>query len=109
MNIIHPAKTQTVTDYDFKFIGGVPLGITLDTDAGDTVSWSPDGKTVTFDIMPRLLSKQAHLNSPARRLTVCLQHVLAYETRTREIVALTPEQQAEVDSFWLQAAPIPSR
>jgi hypothetical protein len=38
MDILEPIKERDIVDYDFMFVGGAKLAITLDPEAGDTVN-----------------------------------------------------------------------
>ena len=89
-NIVEPVR---VTDWDFTFAGGIPLGVTINEKTGDTVVWSSDKSTVTFHIAAKSISNDSDAKIPERALTICMQHALAYEVSTREITPLTPEQK----------------
>lgn len=97
MIITNVVKTKTVVDYDFRFTHGVPLGVTIDAEAGDTIIFTDP--YVTVYIAPRPLPGDPDQKTPARDMVIFLQHVLAYETRMREITPLDPEKQAEMDKY----------
>lgn len=91
------AEPLTLVDWDFTFLNAIPLSVTTDEKAGDTVTWGDT--TVKIYIAPRPIPGDQEQTFPARHLTVFLQHLLAYETKTRVVMPLTLEQQEELAGF----------
>lgn len=87
-----PEVKRMVDDYDFTFAAGMVMQITVNTDAGDTI-------TFTDPIVIRSAAKPSmndpDIMIPAEEISVYKTHLAAVHHRVREIVELTPEQQHE--------------
>jgi len=54
MELLKPIKERDITDYDFMFISGAKLAITIDEQAGDTVKEHADRFTLDIVAKPSL-------------------------------------------------------
>lgn len=54
MEIVERIKEHNVVDYDFMFIGGSKLAVTVDTDAGDVVNQLDDSYVINITGKPNL-------------------------------------------------------
>ena len=101
MQIEHKTDPITLVDWEFKLLGGVPLGVTINAAAGDTVTESPD--TISFFIAPKPLPNDMEAKTLARHLVVTRQHILAYERTERQVLPMTRAQQEEITKLYKEA------
>jgi hypothetical protein len=107
MIVNNVTKTITLTEYDFTFVQGVPLTVTMNEDLGDRIVSTE--AYFRFDLEPRPDPVDPDKTNPPETIVVYKQHLLAYQQRQREVTPLTPEQQAEVRTFLAQHHPAPTR
>lgn len=92
MIVTAPDVKRFVDDYDFTFIGGIMMPVTVNVEAGDTIEFGTD-------IQIHLTAKPSPNNPktllPVEDITIHQQHLLATQKRTREVIEMTPEQQHE--------------
>lgn len=84
---------KTVYDYDFGFASGQLLSFTIDPSEGDTIDLGNEVIRAFFPAKPNPINPE--VKTPERRVTIYVSQLSAVETRQRELVALTPEQEAE--------------
>ena len=101
MRIEHKTELVTLVDWEFKLRGGVPLGVTINEQAGDTVTETPD--TIGFYIAPKPLPNDMEAKTPARHLVITRQHILAYERTERQVLPMTRAQQEEITKLYKEA------
>ena len=88
-----PESKYVVDDYDFTFLNGMVLPVTVNEKLGDTVQFfGPDGVIVIH------LAAKPSLNDPAiflpvEDITIYRQHLVTHQHRVREVTDLAPEQQ----------------
>lgn len=88
-----PENKKIVDDYDFIFDSGMVMPVTIDPDAGDSVSFNADGVVITLVAKPNPNDVSKIL--PAEDITMFSRHLACVQHRRREIIQLTPEQQLE--------------
>ena len=89
-----PAK-HIVEDYDFSFVGGQILPITIDKAAGDTITF----ESAPVGVVIKLVAKPSSLD-PSKMLlpeeiTIFYTHLIAIQKRQREVVDMTDAQREE--------------
>jgi hypothetical protein len=86
-----PDEVKVVDDYDITFQSGFGMPLTVDIEAGDTITFSDDA------ILVKLASKPSSTNStkmlPQEDITIFTKHIVAVQHRERRVTVLTPEQQ----------------
>lgn len=86
-----PEVKRLVHDYDFTFLSGMALPLTMDTEAGDTIDFLP--ATIQIHLAAKPSMNDPSKTLPAEDITVYTQHLATKQHRVREVVALDPEQQ----------------
>ena len=101
MQIEHKTELVTLVDYEFKLRGGVPLGVTINAQAGDTIEMNANA--IVFHIAPKTLPNDAEAKTPVRELAVYREHILAYERTERQVLPMTRAQQEEITKLYKEA------
>lgn len=89
------APNRTYDQYDFTFVGGVVMPITLDIEAGDTVAIGDDRIFITIQERPSLVDPEKLL--PAEDLVLERRNLLGYTHRLHKQIERSAEEQAEWD------------
>lgn len=94
MLILEPdPKLRTVDDYDIQFVNGGFLPVSIDKEAGDTISIESPIISVHY---AKKLSPVDHITPiPPEDLLIYTTHVLTILHRTREVPDLTTTQRVE--------------
>ena len=89
-----PAR-RIVEDYDFSFVGGQTLPITIDKELGDTITFdsAPVGVTIKLVAKPSLTDPSKMLMP--EEITIFYSHLIAVQKRLREVVDMTTEQREQ--------------
>lgn len=93
MRVEVPIVKRTLEDYDFLFVGGIPISVTLDLKAGDMIAFSDTLILVTLVAKPSWVDPT--VTTTAEKLTIYKGQLLSFKRSTREVVDQTPEQLAE--------------
>lgn len=93
MRVETPEVKHVLEDYDFVFLTGMILPVTVNKDAGDTIQISDSVIAIHLVAVPSMNNPDVFL--PERDITVFKTHLVSYERRTREVTDLAPEQQFE--------------
>lgn len=88
-----PLVKKTVTEYDFVFTSGMMMPLTVDTLAGDKITFGTEYIQAYLAPKPTLNDPDKFL--PAENITLFTKHVLSIQQREREVTDMTPEQQFE--------------
>lgn len=100
MRITSPdPKKKTVVDYEFTFAGGTQLPVTIDAEAGDTVSYEHAPVAVVINLVAKPSIVNPAVMMDAEEITVYQAHLLAVSKRVREVTELTEEQKVEWNNF----------
>jgi hypothetical protein len=92
--IIHSdPETRDVNDYDFTFVGGILLPVTIDEKAGDSIEVDPLYTKIHLSSKPSPGNPMAIL--PAEDLTIYNSQLLSVQHRVRQVTLLTEEQKFE--------------
>ena len=97
-------KKKTVIEYEFTFKGGTTLPVTIDEEAGDTVSFESVPLAVVIHLSEKPSLINASIRLPAEEITIFQAHLLAIQKRARVVEDLTDEQKQEFENF-LKGAP----
>lgn len=97
-----PVSKRTVVDYDFTFLGGSVLQLTIDASEGDTISF--DSGTIRVYIAPADNLMNPETKTPAERHTILQSHLIHYKEKERELTNLTPEEKYELSKTLLSLA-----
>jgi hypothetical protein len=81
MEIREPIKEYKVTDYDFAFLGGSRLPITINPDKGDIVTEYPDRFIFNLAEKPNPLDSENPLTP--ERITILKRNLNAYTEKDR--------------------------
>lgn len=90
-----PLNPKLVYDYDFTLEGGIGIPLTIDPTLGDSIEFGVEDIKVILKGRPTLQDKDKFLAPD--EVVIHRIKVLAYHKREREVLPLTPEQQAEWD------------
>ena len=88
-----PSEIKIVHEYDLVLSNGAAMGLTLEPELGDTVQ-ETDEKLV-FDIQPRKPFPEAPTSTPVEHVVVYKRHLMAIQSRVREIAAGKTEDWAK--------------
>lgn len=91
MIINEPEVKRVVDDYDFVFISGQMMPVTIDKEAGDTVEIDKDSVVINLTAKKSLTDPNRTL--PAEEITIFAKHLISIQHRKREVVELTAEQK----------------
>lgn len=91
MEINTPEVKKKVIEYDFLLSSGIMLPITIDPEAGDTVSFTDGGVVVHLE--PKPSQNDPDVLIPGEDITVFARHLIAVTKREREVTQLTPDQK----------------
>lgn len=95
-----PVNKRTVIDYDFMFLGGSVLQLTVDASEGDTISFDSDVIRVFIAPTENLMNPETM--TQAERHTILKTHLIHYKERERELTNLTPEEKFELSKNLLK-------
>lgn len=97
MIISSPIKQEKTYDcYDFTFVGGVVIPVTLDLAAGDSVELGhADRIYITIQERPSLNDPDKLL--PAENLVLERRNMLGYTHRVQKVAEVSADQKAEWD------------
>lgn len=95
MLVSTPLVVSTVEDYDFTFVDGVSMNVTVDISKGDTVKETESRIHIYLTAKPSRNNPNKIL--PAEDTTLFKRQLVAIQRRTREVTGLTTEQQFEWD------------
>jgi len=90
-------EPRIIDDYDFLFVNGVAWPVTLDTTAGDSISFSDD--IVTVSIKGRPSPGDMGFISPDETQTIFKSNLILINHRRRLAVPQTPEQRNQVQEL----------
>lgn len=96
-----PEVKRLVDEYDFMFVSGMMMPVTVDVEAGDRAVFSDDRILIRLTAKPSLNDPEKKF--PAENITIFTKHLLSLQHREREIVDLTPEQKFEWKDTILKA------
>jgi hypothetical protein len=88
-----PETKYLVDDYDFTFMNGMMLPVTVNERVGDTIQFFDTAVVVHLAAKPSMNDPKIAL--PAEDITIYKTHLATQQHRIREVVALAPEQQHE--------------
>lgn len=88
-----PETKYFVDDYDFTFVTGMMMPVTVNTAAGDTIQGHADIIEINLTAKPSMNDPSKML--PAETITVYRRHLAATQQRRREVTELAPEQKHE--------------
>lgn len=96
MQINSSDPKRLVYDYDFNFVGGSVIPLTVDPMQGDQIL----GLGEEFPIIRVSLTAKPSLTDPdtllpAEEVSIYKTHLLAVQKRTREITPLSADEKAE--------------
>ena len=91
-----PVK-KLVDDFDFTFIGGIVMPVSVDKEAGDTVDFETHPTAVVIHLTSKPSRTDSSMKLPAEDITIITSHLLVVQHRVREATELTPGQKAEWD------------
>lgn len=91
MILTSPDTKRTVQDYDFTFIGGVVMPLTVDDSLGDTLT--TQGDKIFISLTPKRSMNDPEKFLPAEEITIFVPQLLAIQQRARVVEDLTPEQK----------------
>lgn len=91
-----PEVVHVVDDYDFMFLNGMLMPVTVNTAAGDTIHIGESEITINLSSKPSLTDPTHTL--PAETITIYVKQLVTRQHRIRPVVAVSPEQQHE----WLK-------
>ena len=86
---------KVIDDYEFTFMGGVGLPISVDKAAGDTIEFEGT-LAVKIHLVPKPSLSDPKVFTPGADMTIFVQHILTIEHRYREVKALTTAQQQDM-------------
>lgn len=98
MEISPSVSKKVIDEYDFIFVSGMILPVTIDKSLGDTLEYVEGGIKIKLTPKPSLSDPETSL--PAEDITIFSNQLLAIQHRTRDIVTLTPEEQYEQRQFF---------
>ena len=93
-------KEKTYDCYDFTFVKGVVLPVTLDLEAGDTIDVGPDRIVASILERPSLSDPKKLL--PGEDFSIERSNLLFYQHRTITVQEQTHEQKQEFRDTILQ-------
>ena len=91
-----PDDRHVVDDYDFVFNSGLVIPVTINAEAGDSITFNESVVKIYVASQPSMNDAQKML--PSRDITLFTRHLAAAEHRIREVIALNPEQKHQ----WLE-------
>lgn len=96
MIITSPDPPKRLLDeYDFWFINGQSLLITVDREAGDSIDFDTHPLAVRVSLTSKPSRNEAGVTLTAEDNTIFLKHVLTIQHRQRELTLPTFEQKEE--------------
>jgi hypothetical protein len=93
MLIQHPESTYIALEYDFIFVSGMVLPLTLIPTKGDTINFVDDMIVIRITAKPSMNDPTRFL--PSEDITIFKRHLLSMNKREYERPDLTPEQAVE--------------
>lgn len=99
MEIYSTRPSRIVFDYDFVFIHGVALPLTIDPNLGDKIDFE-DPNVVTVHLVAKTSPLTSGQNLPAEEVTIFKDKIISIQRRQREIFPLTPEQELELEQTY---------
>lgn len=102
MIINTPDPSPKILDcYDFTFVGGFIIPVTLDLAAGDTIDVGE--QVILVNILERPSLSDPDKRLPPEDIVIQRTNLLAYQHRLQEVYERTPEQEFEFQETLLQA------
>lgn len=96
MDIKTGEPTERMLDeYDFIFMNGSVLPLTLDLNLGDTIDFTPEVITVTLVAKPSVTDPKGEVGD--NTTTIYRKHLLFYEHRRRNQMSISTEQRIEYE------------
>jgi len=92
-SVVSPEKVYDC--YDFTFVGGVVIPVTLDLSAGDTIDFGTDRVAIVVQERPSLNDPEKLL--PAEDLILERRNMLGYTHRVQKVAEVSAEEKAEWD------------
>lgn len=77
-------EVRVVDDYDFQFVNGAMMPVTVDQSVGDTIEFGPDRTKIHLAEKPSIQDSSKKL--PAEDILVFNQHVITVQHRKRELL-----------------------
>ena len=84
-------KPRKVKDFDFIFVSGQVMPVTIDEASGDTIEFVDGGVMISLVEKPSSVDPSKIL--PAEDITIFSSHLISIQKREREVATLTKEQQ----------------
>lgn len=98
MEINETVVEKEVIDYDFSFIGGSRLPLTVDIEAGDTFEVVPDGYNITITPKPNFINPE-QAGTDQETYHIVKQNLCALLIRKRKQRILTTEELFDLRKF----------
>lgn len=98
MEIKEQVAEKDVVDYDFSFVGGARLPLTVDAESGDTFEDAGDMYVVTIKPKPNLIDPEQP-PTDEETYNVLKRNLSAYLIRKRKQKVLTAEQLFDMRQF----------
>lgn len=93
MEVNTPEVSHVVDDYDFTFLNGMVMPVTVNETVGDTIHF--DSAEVRIDLSSKPSINDPAYMLPAENIVIYTKHLVTWQHRIRKVVAITPEQQHE--------------
>ena len=90
-------EPRIVQDYDFVFLNGVALPITIDPIAGDSIEFLADRAVVRLSSKPS--PSEVGSMMPAEETTIYMNNVILTTKRERSFIPASPEQRNDIRDF----------
>ena len=95
MQINSPVKQSVIEDWDITLIGGVPIGISLDRELGDTCDFPSTHPIIHFHRVARPSAVNQSETIPAEDFYIPVANVLGIRKQDRIVEPLSIEEQEE--------------
>ena len=88
-----PEVTKVLDDYDFLFSSGVMMPVTIDSVAGDTITYYQD--VIRVDLSAKPSQNDPSKILPAEDVTIYTKHLLSIQHKQRVVTQLSHDEQYE--------------
>lgn len=95
MRIETPLVTRSIEHWEFRFVSGLPLGVDVDYESGDTVTGGPEDGSIDICIASKTSPVDGETKLAGKNYTIYTDQLAYVERFIRQVVDLTPEQQRE--------------
>jgi hypothetical protein len=86
-----PSPIKTVIDYEFVYDQGMSFSMTLDTEAGDTIEFTP--LTIEIKLVAKPSLNDPTKTLPAEDISIYLSKVASIRKVSRQMILLTDEEK----------------